>query len=124
MRTLSGLLIAAVMIVVSACATTPAAAPSVNVTGKWAGSWSYENPTLGSGTLTGSFQQNGADLSGNFDVTGPVVNRAANNIIGFVSGNEIRLSQPSSGTLTVSGSEISGWINGLNRAKVTLRKQP
>ena len=124
MRTLGGLLIASVMIVVSACATTPAVPPSVNVTGKWAGSWAYDEARLGTGTLSGSFQQNGADLSGSFNVAGPVQNPVANNVIGFVSGNEIRLSQPASGTLTVKGNEITGWINGLHAAKITLRKQP
>jgi hypothetical protein len=38
----------------------------------------------------------------------------------------VTLSQPSSGTLTVNpaATEMSGWINGLDQAKVTLRKQP
>lgn len=123
MRTLLGILLATVMIVGSGCATTPAAPPSVNVTGSWAGTWAYENVTNGSGTLRGTFKQDGANLAGNFEVTGPVINRAANNIIGFVSGNEIKLSQPSTGSLTVTGNEMTGWINGLNPAKVTLKKQ-
>jgi hypothetical protein len=44
-------------------------------------------------------------------------------VTGTVSGNEIKLSMPASGYLTVTGSEMSGLINGLNVAKVTLRKQ-
>ena len=110
------------MVAASACAATPAAPPSVNVTGNWAGSWSYETASLGNGDIRGTFQQDGEKLSGRFDVTGPVVNRVAN-LVGVVSGNEVRLSQPASGTLTVAGNEMSGWINGLNPAKVTLRKQ-
>ena len=37
-----------------------------------------------------------------------------------------RMSQPSSWILSVSadGTEMSGWVNGLDQAKVTLRKQP
>jgi len=122
MRTRLGLLIGSVMVVASACATTPSAPPAVNVSGTWTGTWSYENASLGGGDARGTFQQDGDKLSGRFDVTGPVVNRTAN-IVGTVSGNEVKLSQPSSGTLTVSGSEMTGWINGLNPAKLTLRRQ-
>jgi hypothetical protein len=47
-------------------------------------------------------------------------------VIGSVSGNQVTLSQPSSGTLTVNaaGTEMSGWVNGLDQAQVTLHKQP
>lgn len=121
MLTRPGLLLASVMIAAAACATA-APAPTVNVSGPWAGTWSYENPSLGGGDLRGTLQQDGDKLSGRFDVTGPVVNRTAN-LIGFVSGNEVKLSQPSSGTLSVTGNEMTGWINGLNPAKVTLRRQ-
>jgi hypothetical protein len=120
MRT--GLLLGSVLIAAVACATGPAAPPSVNVTGQWVGKWAYENVSLGSGDIRGTFQQDGAKLSGNFNVTGPVVNSVAN-VTGTVSGNEIKLSMPASGYLTVTGSEMSGLINGLNVAKVTLRKQ-
>jgi hypothetical protein len=121
MRILPGLLLAGVMIVATACATMPPAPPSVDITGSWVGQWAYENPSVGSGDVRGTFKQDGANLSGRFDVTGPVVNRTAN-VVGFVSGNEVRLSQPSSGTLTISGNQISGLINGLNVAKITLRR--
>jgi len=100
----------------------PAPPPSVDVTGSWAGTWTYENWSLGNGTITGTFKQDGANLSGNFNVTGPSLNHVAN-IIGFVQGNDVRLSQPSTGTLTVTGNQMSGYVNGLNPAKVTLRKQ-
>lgn len=122
MRTAVGLLLASALIGGAGCATGPAAPPSVNVSGQWAGKWSYENPGLGSGDIRGTFQQDGAKLSGNFNVTGPVQNHVAI-VTGTVSGNEIKLSMPASGYLTVTGSEMSGLINGLNVAKVTLRKQ-
>jgi hypothetical protein len=105
-----------------ACATGPAAAPSVNVTGQWVGSWSYENASLGTGDIRGSFQQDGAKVSGNFDITGPVVNHVAI-VSGTIAGNEIKLSMPASGYLTVSGDQMTGTVNGLNVAKLTLRKQ-
>ena len=122
MRTALGLILASVLIGATACATGSAAPPSVNVTGQWAGKWAYETPGLGSGDIRGSFKQDGAKISGNFDVTGPVQNHVAI-ITGTVSGNEVKLATPASGYLTVSGNEMTGLINGLNVAKVTLRKQ-
>ena len=122
MRTAHRLWLVLSMIAVAGCASTPSGPPSVNVTGPWAGDWQYDNPTVGAGSVKGTFKQDGSNVTGNFDVTGPVVNRTAN-IIGTVSGNVITLSQPVSGTLTVTGNEMNGWINGLNAAKVTMRKQ-
>ena len=107
---------------VSGCATGPAAPPSVDVSGDWIGTWQYDNVQMGSGDIRGSFKQNGAQVSGNFNVTGPVINRVAI-VTGAVSGNEILLAEPSSGRLTVKGNEMTGTINGLNVARVTLRKQ-
>jgi len=40
-----------------------------------------------------------------------------------VTGNEIILNEPSTGRLTVNGNQITGTVNGLNPAKLTLRKQ-
>jgi len=122
MRMPFGLLIGGVLLAATACATTPAAAPTVNVTGQWAGNWSYENPSMGAGDIRGSFEQDGAKVSGNFNLTGPVVNRVAL-VSGSISGNEIRLSTPASGYLTVTGDQMTGTVNGLNVAKITLRKQ-
>jgi hypothetical protein len=123
MRVLTSGMLAGVVLVLSACASsTPSAPPSVDVTGRWVGTWNYENPTLGGGQISGTFKQEGSKLAGKFDVTGPVVNNTAE-VIGFVSGNELRISQPSSGWFTVTGNQMTGTINGLNVAKITLRKQ-
>jgi len=127
MRFLASLLLIGVIATIAGCASTPAAAPAVNVTGKWAGNWTYPDPALGGGTLSGTFQQDGTNLSGNFLIVGGgnTVRYPSASVIGFVSGRQVTLSQPSSGTLTVneSGNEMTGWINGLDQAKVTLRKQ-
>ena len=125
MRALIGILVVSVMIVGSGCASTPAAPPTVNVTGSWAGTWSFETASLGGGSLRGTFQQDGARVSGNFTIVGggSAVRFPAATIIGFVSGNQITLSQPSSGTLTVNGNEMSGVVNGLDAARVRLQKQ-
>jgi len=96
MRVRKALLFVGVAMLAAACAATTAAPPSVNVSGNGAGAWSYENPAVGQGDLRGTFQQDGDKVSGRFDVTGPVLNRSA---------------------------IISGSINGLNVARVTLEKQ-
>lgn len=123
MRAPLGLLFGAVLVAATACATGPAAPPSVDVSGQWAGTWAYENTTLGTGNIQGTFQQDGANVTGNFTVSGPnVINRVAI-VTGTVSGNEIKLSMPASGYLTVTGNQMTGSVNGLNVAKLTLRKQ-
>jgi hypothetical protein len=127
MRLVASLLLVGAIAMVAGCASTPTAPPAVNVTGKWAGNWTYPDPALGGSTLSGTFQQDGGNLSGNFLIIGGgnTVRYPAATIIGFVSGRQVILSQPSSGTLTVneSGNKMAGWINGLDQAKVTLRKQ-
>ncbi len=70
MRTLGALTLATAIILAPACATTPSVPPGVNVSGKWAGDWSYPDPALGGGTLSGTFQQDGGRLSGNFLIIG------------------------------------------------------
>jgi hypothetical protein len=122
MRTAHRLLLGVAVITLSACASTPSAPPTVDVTGPWAGNWQYDNPTVGAGSLRGTLKQSGSNVTGSFDVTGPVVNRTAN-VIGTVSGNVITFSQPVSGSMTVTGNEMNGWFNGLNSAKVTMKKQ-
>ena len=123
MRTTLGLLLVSATIAVTACASSgPAAPPSVDVTGTWVGTWAYENVSVGSGDVRGTLKQSGSVVSGDFNVTGPVVNNVAN-VSGMVSGNTIRLESPSSGWLTVTGNQMTGKINGMNVANVTLRKQ-
>jgi len=130
MRALFGrILIVSVMLAGVGCATSPGAAPTaaptVNVTGRWAGTWSFQNPSLGAGSLSGSFQQDGSRISGTFTIVGGgnAVRNPSAMLVGFVSGNQITLSQPSSGTLTVNGDVISGVVNGLDTATLTLRRQ-
>ena len=114
-------LLTSLMMIMSACATM-SAPPSVDVTGAWVGTWEYQTVQQGSGDLRGTFQQDGAKLSGNFDVTGPVLNHVAI-LSGGVSGNEVVLSYPATGRLTVNGNEMNGIVNGLLPLKVTLRRQ-
>ena len=73
--------------------------------------------------MTGNLEQTGQRLSGNLTVIGP--GGTDYRVIGFVSGSDITLSQPTPGNLTVSanGDEINGVMNGWDNAKITLRKQ-
>ena len=121
MNKIAGAWLVIVIMAVAAGSSAPLAPPAADVTGNWGGTWQYESAQMGAGDMRGSFQQDGNKISGNFQVTGPVLNRVAT-ISGVISGNEIILSSPASGRLTVSGTEMSGQINGLNVAKVTLRK--
>jgi hypothetical protein len=121
-------MVAAAMLMATACASTSMAPPSVDLTGKWAGTWAFQPDSLGAGTLSGTFRQDGNKLSGNFTIVGGgnAVRNPSALIVGFVSGNQVTLSQPGSGTLTANaeGTEMTGWVNGLDQAKLTLRKQP
>jgi hypothetical protein len=120
MRTVLGVLLAIVMIV-GFGAGAMAQSATVNVTGRWAGTYAYQNQSLGAGTVTGVFKQDGPRLSGTLTLTGTGGQDYA--VVGFVSGNEIKLSQPAFGTLKVNGNEMSGIIEPWDNAKITLRKQ-
>jgi hypothetical protein len=123
MRTILGLLLVSVMIAVAGCASSgPAAPPSVDVTGTWVGTWAYENVSIGQGQVRADLKQSGSVVSGTWEVTGPVVNKTAN-VTGQVSGNTVRVEMPASGYMTVNGNQMTGKINGMNVANVTLRKQ-
>jgi len=122
-RTANGLLLFGVMLLLSACASTPATTPSFNVTGTWAGTWKFEDPTPGGGDITMVFEQQGDQVSATYDISGPAIKRT-NKMYGSVYGNDIRLLMPATGTLTVNGDQITGVINGLNApARVTLKRQ-
>src|SRR5262249_30016748 len=70
MRVVASLLLIGAIVTITGCASTPTAPAAVNVTGKWAGNWTYPDPALGGGTLSGTFQQDGGNLSGNFLIIG------------------------------------------------------
>ena len=93
MKTLSGILMVLVMLMAAGCAggVGPAAqAPTVDITGKWTGTWVATNPALGSGVVV---KQTGAQYSGNLLVTGAPTHPTGPTQ-GTVSGNEVRVIQP------------------------------
>ncbi len=67
------LLIGALAVMLSGCAAIggSTAPPRVDVSGKWAGTRSFHNPTMGYGDVFMNLKQSGADASGDLMVTGP-----------------------------------------------------
>ena len=121
MRALIGLVVAGIALVASACASAPPPPPSVDVTGNWAGTWFAYEGAGGAGEVRGRFAQTGATLYGDFDVIGQHgTTRTA--VTGTVTGNEVRLTAPSTGVLTVTNNEMVGVVQGLIHSKVTLRR--
>ena len=119
------LLVVGLIVVIGGCAGTgtPAAPPSVNVTGKWAGTWSFRNPAMGGGQVTMDLKQDGAKVTGPMSVTGPTSSEPTN-FSGTVTGNTITLADAhGSGTLTVKGDEMTGMVYGIMPATVTLKRQ-
>ena len=121
------LLIAGLMVVIGGCAgagaSKPSEPPSVNVTGKWAGTWAFRNPTMGSGQVSMDLKQDGARVTGPMTVSGPT-SAEPTNFAGTVSGNMITLDAAhGSGTLTVKGDEMTGMVYGIMPATVGLKRQ-
>ena len=119
------LVIGALGLMLFGCATLrgSTAPPSVDVSGKWAGTWSFHNPTMGFGDVFMNLKQSGADASGDLMVTGPTTAEPTY-FEGTVSGSSVILKLPYlSGTLDVSGDEMKGVINGIMPANVSLRRQ-
>jgi hypothetical protein len=119
------LLVAGLIVVIGGCASgsTPSAPPSVDATGKWAGTWSFRNPSMGGGQVSMDLKQVGAKVTGPMTVTGPTSSEPTN-FQGTVSGNTITLEAAhGSGTLTVKGDEMTGLVYGIMPATVSLKRQ-
>lgn len=109
---------------VTACASTQPP-PSVDISGKWQGTWvSTNQPAGGSGQIEMTVAQTGAKWAGNMLVTGGL-NDPSGLTEGFVTGNQVEIAVPAgmTGRLTVTGDEMTGSIAGMSGAKVTLRRQ-
>jgi hypothetical protein len=119
------LLVVGLIVVIGGCAgaSTPSAPPSANVTGKWAGTWSFRNPAMGGGQVSMDLKQDGAKVTGPMSVTGPTSSEPTN-FQGTMSGNTITLDAAhGSGTLTVKGDEMTGMVYGIMPATVSLKRQ-
>jgi len=120
-------LLAGVLVLIAGCVASSRepelAAPSVDVRGTWVGTWSFENPDAGTGSVTLQLDQRGEEVAGSGTVTTRVETR--NTFFrGLVTGNTIILQPPyASGTLTVDSDEMSGVVEGIMPATVRLRRQ-
>ena len=129
MKVLSRAMIAVVMLAATGCAgggemATATGAPTVNITGKWAGTWVATNPSLGNGVIEMTVTQTGSQYSGELlmtgtrpDPTGPTG--------GVVSGNAVRFTRPPglSGSLTVQGDTMKGLLEASIAVNATLTRQ-
>ena len=128
MRGVRGLAVVALTLLVAGCASGGSgspmmgAPPSVNVTGKWLGSWMFEPASMGGGQVVMDLTQVGAEVNGNLTVTGGSVNRPTT-IQATVSGNDVVLRGRISGRLTVTGDQMSGTVDGVLPATVTAQRQ-
>ena len=124
MRFTKLLLVGLVVLGSAVGASAPSAQTKPNLSGKWAGTWAYQQASLGSGQIEMTLTQKGSKATGNMAVTGAPVDRSgAVNVI--LSGNEVYLVYPTgfTGYLTISGDEMKGQIDGLNPANVVLKRQ-
>ena len=154
MKTFSMMMLGLVMLVVTGCAggVGPATvAPTVDVTGTWAGTWvatntwavlGYQAGGVGSGSIQMTLTQTGSEFAGNLLATGqsvacpwcpPPTNPSPTQ--GIVAGDQVRVMQPSNmtGSLTVQGDSMTGTVQcgglpgshvrGLFEANVTLTRQ-
>ena len=121
MKTFSTMMVGLVMLLVAGCAggvgpTTDA--PTVDVTGKWAGTWVGTESTLGTGPIEMTLKQTGSEYTGNLfmahDSIGPgtVGGPPFGLTQGVVSGNQVRVIAPSNltGSLTVQGDSMTGTV--------------
>ena len=123
MRRVWALVAVAAVLVSAGCAgNVLMAPPAVNVTGKWLGNWMFDPVSLGGGQLVMDLKQVGAEVTGTLLVTGPSVNRPTT-IQAIVTGNEMKLQGRIPGTLTVTGDQISGTVEGVVPATVSAQRQ-
>ena len=129
MKKLRGIAVVLVAFAVAGCAGAsgvgPATvAPTVDITGKWVGTWVATNPALGSGAIEMTLKQAESQYTGNLTITGTMTDPSGFTQ-GVVSGNEVRVLQPTSltGRLTVQGDKMSGLLQGVVAANVTLTRQ-
>src|SRR5262245_9147145 len=127
MKTLGVIAIALAALVASGCQSMgpETAAPTVDTSGKWVGTWVAVSQAQGSGTIEMTIKQTGNKYNGNLVVTG-TVSDPSGYTEGVVSGDQLRILRPSNvtGNLTVKGDTMTGVLGGVVAANVTLKKQP
>lgn len=128
MKIVSGILIGLMAVAAAGCAgkmeSAATVAPTVDVTGNWAGTWTSVQPGLGQGLIEMTLKQSGSKYEGTLTVTGSPTNPSGPTE-GIVSGNEVRLVRPSglTGSLTVDGDRMQGTLQGMIAGRVTLTRR-
>ena len=124
MRFTKLLLVGLMMLGGAICASSPSAQTRPDVSGKWQGTWAYQNTTLGSGQVTMTLTQKCSKATGDMVVTGTPVERSGVVTV-MLSGSDVYLVYPTgfTGYLKVSGDEMKGQIDGTNPANVILKRQ-
>jgi hypothetical protein len=103
--------------------STQQAPPTVDITGKWQGSWVARQQNQGGGQIELNIKQTGSKYAGNLLITG-AGNDPSGETQGYVTGNRVEITLPAGATgyLTVNGDEMSGLIAGMDGAKVNLKR--
>jgi hypothetical protein len=122
MRRLRWLVVGGVLLASVACSSMATTPPTVDVTGNWAGEWRFDGYP-GGGQVQMTLKQEGSQVTGSQTVSGGQRNPTGP-IEGVVSGNEFKVIRPAGlgGSLTVKGDEMSGIVQGLAPAQVSLRR--
>jgi len=114
----------ALLAVVAGCASTQPP-PTIDITGKWKGTWiSTNQPAGGNGQIEMTVTQTGSRFSGNLLVTGSGSDPSGLTE-GFVTGNQVEITVPAgaTGRLTLDGDVLSGKLAGISGWTVTMRRQ-
>lgn len=114
----------ALLVSAAGCASTQPP-PTIDITGKWQGTWiSANQPAGGSGQIEMTVTQTGSRFAGNVLVTGSGTDPSGLTE-GFVTGNQVEISVPEglTGRLTLNGDELTGRLAGISGYIVTLRRQ-
>ena len=100
-------------------------APTVDVTGRWVGTWSAVRTTFGGGSIEMTLKQAGSQYSGSLNISGTPTTNPSGPTEGVVTGNVVRVLRPTglTGTLTVDGDTMTGTIAGVIEGNVTLKRQ-
>ena len=118
------LLLAGLLAIGGTIGVGAAVAQTGNVSGKWQGTWVYQNQSLGSGQIVMTLTQSGTKATGNMVVTGTPTDRTGSVTV-LVHGNDVYLVYPTglTGYLTLSGDDMKGQLDGQNPANVVLKRQ-
>ena len=113
-----------VVLATSGCATGPARTPSVDVTGRWKGTWSYSG---GSGGIWLDLRQEGTKVSGELRMTGTALQRNGP-VEGSVAGNELTFARVETvddvrGELSVSADTIQGFVVTSVKLQIAMRRE-